>query len=229
MNCDNFKPSYLTEDLSVRTFKFNVQTSKGVRYIKFDTFINATVEYDESNLLHPKILRNYDIGEVILCYYPKNNTGDIVIELVPSDICFNTFKSTISPNFDDDYYYNYITLDRKEAFLKEQQQNYESWKHRIRKNKSNPVVAQIREADRAYKKCKGKPTPHEPYLPDEWFQQPPPPPDKPVKLLIVAKYNTTNNEITIKYVQNIPFWQVHSTIKTLGFSYNDPTSTYLIA
>ena len=38
MNYDNFKPTYLTEDLSVRTFKFNVKTSKGVRYIKFKVY-----------------------------------------------------------------------------------------------------------------------------------------------------------------------------------------------
>ena len=110
------------------------------KLIGFDTFINATIEYDDSGLLHPKILRNYDIGEVILCYHPKNNIGDIIIELVPSDICFSTYKSTISPNFDDAYYYSYITLDRKEAFLKEQQQNYKSWKHRIRENKFNSVT-----------------------------------------------------------------------------------------
>ena len=95
MDQDNNKPVYLTEDMTVKTFKFNVYTSKGIRLISFDTFLNATIEYDESGLLHAKILRNYDIGEVILCYYPKNNTADIIIELVPPDICFNTYKSTI--------------------------------------------------------------------------------------------------------------------------------------
>ena len=204
-----------------------MHTLKGIRLISFDTFINATIDYDDSGLLHPNILRNYDIGEVILCYYPKNTIGDITI---PSDISFSTYKSTISPNLDNDYYCSYITLDRIEAFLREQQRNYDSWKHRIKQNKINSAKKRIMIADKAYKKNKGKDIPLEQYPRNEWFPQPPSPHDKLVKLLIVAKYNTTNNDVTIisKYVQNTNNWEVHSTIKTLGFSYNHPTSTYLI-